>query len=82
MCFYVSLLLCREKKEYLTQFMNPHTKKFSVHGQHLTYEAMRTLFGASNSLVSDIKGTDHSKVRRASRNITGHNTGEPMYFQL
>jgi hypothetical protein len=72
---FPDILTVREKKEWLRQYLDAETKKFSHHGQHLTWQAMKMLFGASNSLVQAVKGTPKSRIKGSFRNLTGHHTG-------
>ena len=62
---YNKLPNARAKTDFLREFIDAETKDFSVHGQHLTWQAMTDLFGISRSKIQTVK-----KTRRAE------NTGD------
>lgn len=64
---YQKLTTQVEKREFLKQFYDAETTNFSIHGQYLTWEACRALFGSSYSLIQTVKETPGSRFRDATR---------------
>ena len=53
----------REKREFVSAFMDAETKNFSVHGKHMSWKGMRILFGVSNDFLAGIKRTPYATTR-------------------
>ena len=65
----------KEKRDFLRDYLDAETKRFSTHGQHLTWEAMYNLFGSSKTMIQTVKRTPcakHSGEAYRNQGIRGH----------
>jgi hypothetical protein len=65
----------KEKRDFLRDYLDAETKRFSTHGQHLTWEAMYNLFGSSKTMIQTVKRTpcaEHSGEAYRNQGIRGH----------
>ena len=72
---YLALPNLRAKREYLREYLEAETNNFSAHGQHLTWEAMNALFGASRTMLQTTKQTrraEHTGEKYRNHSIKGY----------